>query len=209
MKFNLMRPQYIVVKRRCLYFHHDAFHGVVLSRNQFFNLNDIIYHDLKTLKSYPLGQDTWITQRHDGIHLQTPSAYFLFYHKSWTKYIRNVHRRILSYLRHGEGENCEYDADDEDDWPHQSGRLAQGPRWKTASRSTRNARRTHFRWKKHSTVSERHNPNPRRRPSARCRYHVPRADAQNTHPTVSDEDLECGDECTVEDEAQSSQDTTQ
>lgn len=92
---------------RNVHFHHYYNAGkrvIALSWRQFLNLNDILL-DLETFKNmkyYPLGKNLWL--QHDKNRIQLyhchQNSHFSFHDRSWSKYIRETHRRILSFLRH-------------------------------------------------------------------------------------------------------------
>ena len=168
-----------------------------------------MHTDAMYLRVYPLGEGAWLMRTKEGMRLQTQTGYFVFYHNSWKKYKRHAHRRIHFLLRHGEGERCQYDADDESLQPYRSRRSAPRMRWKITSRATRNARATNFRRKKRSTLSKWHHSNTRSYPSERSRGHVSRIEDPNSFTSVTDEDIQYSDECTIEEETQPVDDSVQ
>ena len=208
MPFKLTHPQHIVLSQHHVYFCHDSNHGVRLSRNQFENLHDILYIPL-SMTTYPLGGGAWFFRNQDEHRLETRNGYFIFYRKSWKKYKRHIHTCIRSLLHHGERENCEYDADNEGVEPYRSRRFTSTAWREAASRSTRNARASNMYRKKHSTVSKWNYSNPRSCFSKSSQRHVSRAKVLDSSPNDFDDDLECGDECSIDDETMPLQDSVQ
>lgn len=92
---------------RNVYFKHYSgkTRGITLSWRQFLNLNDILL-DLeifKKMKYYPLGNHIWLQYYKNHIQLYHChlNIYFTFHESSWYEYLKAIHRKILSFLRHG------------------------------------------------------------------------------------------------------------
>ena len=206
MPFQLIHPQFITLRKDCVYYHHDDRHGVVLSRAQFANLDDVLYSSLH-LMSYPLGDGAYLTWCEGEMRLQTQRGFFTFYRKSWSKYKRHVHKRIRFILYHGERTSGELHANDEVLYANGSEASTSTPRWYPAHRSARNARIPNGRWKKHASVSQRYRTNPRRR-FRRGRYqHVSRIRGEDSRASTPNDNFQSSDECSLEEETIPIEDT--
>ena len=79
-------------------------HLLKLSFNQFINFNDVLrgLEHLSHFTWHPLAHGLWFHKKNDVIKLvnNKTHCYFQFYPYGWDEYKRNVHRRILSSLRH-------------------------------------------------------------------------------------------------------------
>ena len=208
MPLHLTYPQHIIIKRQRVHYCHNDLHGAVLNRHQFANLHDIIHTPLN-LKSYPLGGGAWLLQHARQHTIQTRYGFFVFYFKSWKKYIKQVHWRIRNILHNGKRERCEYDANNEGYNSNRSRRLTSRAWRKTTSGTTRNACDAYVRRKKYSNVSEWNNSNPRPRFSEPRQPHVSRTEELDSSTNLSDEDIKSGDECSIEEEAMSIENSTQ
>lgn len=206
MQIKLYYPQHIVLKGQHIYYYHDQSHGVVLTRSQFNNLNDILYSPLKFM-AYPLGGGSCLMQFNGEMRLQTQTGFFTFYRKSWQVYKRWAHRRIRLILRHGGRARGESDANHEVSARYKSRRITsqtgrQAPHW-----SPRNAHTPHILRKKHANLPQRDCSNPRRR-HGRCRQcYVPRIRTSNSPTSSSNDSIEPRDDCTIEEEAMSVNDS--
>ena len=199
MKFDLTHSQYIGLGKHYVYFCHNAFYSVALNRQQFYNLHDILQTEM-LLKAYPLGKGTWLMKSDGTLRIQSPTHYFHFHRKSLKKYIKHIHPRIHFIFRHGECAYREHDANYEGYHADQPRGTSSRMRWKITSRSARNARAAYFNRKKHSNVQKRHGANSRSYSPDHSQYHVSRTHETNLPETLPDNDIECGDECSVEEE---------
>mgnify|MGYP001791423043 CR=1 FL=1 len=82
-------------------------HEVVLSEEQFLNFADLLrcLCHFRHLKWFSLMNHVWLHSDKDGVSLHNGASYFRFFTSSWRHYKRNVHRLILSFLRHGHRES--------------------------------------------------------------------------------------------------------
>ena len=150
MEYYLHPVQSVVVKDSYVSFRHytrrNTIHEFTLNWRQVQNLNDLMLdlHIVKDMRHYPIGAGIWLTYDYPIIQLRDyeRNRDFRFYIRSWDEYIRRGHRKIYSFARYGEKQRAyhQYDADDESEQSHQSGKSTSylQRRYKTLSRSTRN-----------------------------------------------------------------------
>ena len=202
MVFKLTYPQHIVIRGQCVYYCHDNSHGVALTHAQFLNLNDILNSSLKFM-SYPLGGAACLMHYNGEMRLQTKTGFFTFYHKSWRVYKSSVHKRIQFILRHGGRARGEQNACHEVWRRHQPRRPTPTARWQASHWSSRNARGTNFRRKKHASLPQGNHSNPWKCERRSRQRHVSRIRASDSPASSSDDNLQSGDECAIEEEAMS------
>lgn len=206
MQIKLAYPQHIVLKGQHIYYYHDLSHGVVITRSQFNNLNDILFSSLKFM-AYPLGGGSCLMRFNGEMRLQTQTGFFTFYRKSWQVYKRWAHRHIHLILRHGGRARGESNANHEVSARYKSRRIASQARWQAPHWSSRNAHTPHIRRKKHTNLPQRDCSNPRRRHGRRRQCYVQRNRASNSPTSSSNESIEPCDDCTIEEEAMSVNDS--
>ena len=77
---------------------------LTLSYRQFLNLHDIVrdLEPLHNMRYYPLGQNIWLQYYNNNIQLYhcRRGIYFTFHKTSWRKYLKEIHHRVRSFLRH-------------------------------------------------------------------------------------------------------------
>ena len=141
--------------------------SIALTWRQFLNLNDIIM-DLETfqnMKYYPLGKNLWLQCDRYCIQLYhcKRHRYFSFHDRSWSKYIKETHRSILSFLRHEALHRGEHAASDAYRFQSKSRDTSSlDIQQQTLSRTTSHARGKNEQWKKCADLSEWNNSNPGR-----------------------------------------------
>lgn len=176
---------------------------IVLSYRQFLNLNDVI-KDMDTfqfLKYYPLGDHLWLQYLEKGIQLYNHrrNVYFTFHKESWKKYKREIHYRILSFLRHGAPSlhDCQHAPTHETLFRNQSRNLTSTtPQQHVLSRKTSNVGGENEQQAKRSNLSEWNGSNSRRPFSFVGAVHALGTTKQATRDLeegeVSDLELDCG-----------------
>ena len=217
MEYYLHTKQSVLVKGSFTSFRHytqrNVIQQVTLDWRQLQNLNDIL-HDLKILKEmkyYPIGDSLWLIYDYPVIKLMnyTTQTYFNFYKKSWTEYIRRVHRKIYSLARDGQRQRsyCEYDADDESEFTHQLGRGASQlqKHYQILSRSARNGCNANEQRSKFANVSWRKSANSRRslpirggKNASRIRREIKEDKEDGECSSQSTDNFEYGSEITLE-----------
>ena len=208
MLFKLTYPQHIVIRDSCVYYYHNPSHGVVLTRTQFYNLNDILHAPLR-LMSYPLGGGACLMWLQGEMRLQTKTGFFTFYRNSWHNYKRRVHRRIHFILRHGGRARGEPDAYHEVSHHDGSQTPASAARWHSSQWSARNARVSHRHRTKHASLPQRDRANSWRSVRRRRQRHVSRIREANAATFPSNDNIQSGDECSIEEETMSIEDCSQ
>lgn len=84
--------------------------STTLNTEQFLNFADLICASFRD-GSFPLGDGIWFdmqsltfTSRKTGLDFAFKTA------EKWRSYLREAHFKALSFIKHGEHENCEYNA---------------------------------------------------------------------------------------------------
>ena len=136
-------------------------HEVVLSEEQFLNFADLLrcLCHFRHLKWFSLMKHAWLYSDKDVVSLHNGASYFRFFTSSWRHYKKNIHRLILSFLRHGHRESY---ARDDRQHNYRPRRLAPPvQRFKSSlSRSTRNATPSNEQQTERPTISQRQDTNP-------------------------------------------------
>lgn len=217
-----LHPKQRVLVNSVVRFRHytiyNTYHEIVLNREQFLNLEDVIdnLYNLKLLNYYPLGGGIWLYYYGPSIKLYNnhSNIFFRFYRSSYTSYLKT--RRVLRrFLRDGRSSHyqsnakygCELSNRFRGDTPITS------KFYKTLSRSTRDACDDPIKQSKCANVSKRENSNPRVYSERRSGKDDKRSDYEtegscHNESLSSDEDdcLKHGSEYTIEEEAMSTED---
>ena len=214
-RYHLHPKQIVIVNHHVSFKHYVSlrrYFEIELSHHQFLNLNDIItcLHVLKELKRYPLGDGMWLCDYNPFIVIQCDNSdtYFQFYRRSWDKYIRKVHHKIYSFLRHGISTNDGYqhDAADTSQYLAVSRRNSQAiRRQQTLSRSPRNVVDENEQRQKYSAISRGKSSSPRSDERLRSAINVARMseEAENVQEDGELSDVESnisqyGSACSIE-----------
>ena len=209
--WKLDSQQYVSADyQRYVYFQHcnkrnkqGKWRGITLSWRQFLNLNDIIkdLNTFKNMKYYPLGKYLWLQfhKTHIQFYHCRLNRYFTFHNLSWSKYVKETHRHILSFLRHEATtlHDCQQDATHETVFESESQDITSTFSGKHALyRTTYNVGGENEQWQKSSNLSEWDCSNLRR-PFSFCRevnaLRTTTAAASDVEEgEVSDIRLDCG-----------------
>ena len=173
--------------------------GIKLTWRHFLNLNDIIM-DLETfhtMKFYPLGSNTWLQFYKNQIQFYhcVHSFYFTFDKISWKRYIDDIHRSILSFLRHEAKalQRRKYTSSHESLFQSRTRKTTStASKQQILSRSTSNVGGENEQWKKSSDLSKWDSANPRRPFSFISAVHALRTTDDAT------KDMEEGEVCDIE-----------
>ena len=201
--------------RRQIYFQHyiskTAWCGLVLSWQQFQNMNDVLrnWKTLIDIRRHPLGEGVWLCNYNPVICLQGKYSYFKFYRDSWYKYINSIRREVTSFFRYdfSKHQNYQYHATNANGSRHRPRSCVQLiHQHKTLSRSPRNVGDENEQRKKNAAISKRHNSNPRCDFSFRRAVNALRTKTSPEEEDREDEELssdatdfeEHGDICTIE-----------
>lgn len=207
-----------------IHFQHLADSGkeyeLVLNWRQFLNLNDYIcnYKTYSYISYYPLGDSIWLYHKDTVTDLinYRKKCFFSFYEEAWEKYRYDIHFRIYDSFKHGKPDDYQPNANHDRQMRYLIRRHKSfiSRHHKTLPRTARDVTHENEQRTEHANVSERKSSNSRSRFQRRSRKYASRIyreikaaqDDYNDGSSNGDDNIEHGNECTIDEESVSEQD---